>query len=542
MKKIKIFPVILLLCLFFSVLSPAALALDDPAVTAKAVLLADADSGRVFFSQNADERVYPASLTKIVTVFLAVEAIERGDVLPTDEITCTAACLEGMAEDGSTANIAVGETMTLEEYLYCAMVESANEACNVIAEYIGGSIPNFVQMMNERAAQLGCTGTHFTNTHGLPDENHYTTANDVYLITMEAIRQDLFMEICNTVKHTVPATNMSETRELSNTNGLINSDSPYYRGYYYEYARGVKTGHTSAAGYCLVSTAEKDGMHLLAVVMGGTGKENADGSLTYGNFVDTIALYNWVFNNFSMQEILGSSELVCEVPVAMGSDGDSVTLRPKDVVVALLPNDVELSGFERDIVIYSEQSGETLAAPIAAGAVLGEITVSKDGVVYGTASLVASTSVELSKIQYMKEQVGTALNLVWVKIIFWILIIILVAYALLIIRYRTLHKRHQKEARRARQELEKRREEEEMTRIFGVDENRRGPKPPQENGSKADGGPRMDYFSREDVSGRHTVKIGTTIPGNDQAKRDYFEEFFRRNQEDEPQEEKQKRK
>ncbi|NCC69043.1 MAG: D-alanyl-D-alanine carboxypeptidase, partial [Clostridia bacterium] len=209
MKKIKIFPVFLLLFLFLSVWSPSALALDDPQVTAKAVLLADADSGRIFFSQNADMKMYPASLTKIMTVLLAVEAVDRGDVSLDDEVTCSEECLAGMDEDGSTANIVAGETMKLRDLMYCALVESANEACNVIAEYIGGSIGNFVQMMNDRAGELGCTGTHFANTHGLPDENHYTTAADMYLITMEAINQDLFMEICNTAKYTVSATNMT---------------------------------------------------------------------------------------------------------------------------------------------------------------------------------------------------------------------------------------------------------------------------------------------------------------------------------------------
>lgn len=529
MKKIKIFPVILLLLLFLSIWSPAALALDDPEVTAKAVLLADADSGRIFFSQNADMKMYPASLTKIMTVLLAVEAVDRGEVSLEDEVTCSEACLAGLDEDGSTANIVAGETMTLRNLMYCALVESANEACNVIAEYIGGSIETFVQMMNDRAKELGCTGTHFANTHGLPDENHYTTASDMYLISMEAINQDLFMEICNTAKYTVPATNLSGERLLSNTNGLINADSPYYKGYYYEYARGVKTGHTSAAGYCLVSTAEKDGMHLIAVVLGGLGTENGDGSLTYGNFVDTIGLYNWVFNNFSVQEILKSSELVCEVDVAMGSDGDSVTLRPKDVVTALLPNDMDPSTFERRITIYSDESGEKLTAPVEAGEVLGEITVSKDGVVYGSTYLVASTSVELSKMQYMKDQVRTAMDLVWVKIIFWLLVIILIAYLLLVIRYRTLHKRHQKEARRARQERERRREEDEMTRIFGEGGNGKKPQDPPAPPTE---GPKVGYFSKDDIKARHTVKIGSTMPDKDQTKRDYFEEFFRHRNEE----------
>lgn len=524
MKKIKIFPILILVCLLCTALSPA-LALDDPQVESNCVVLADADTGHIYFSKNMDIKAYPASLTKIMTALIAIETIERGDASLYDEVTTTAACLEGMVAEGSTAGIVEGEIMTLENLLYCALVESANEACNVIAVHIGGSVSNFLSMMNRRAEELGCTGTHFTNTHGLPDDDHYTTARDMYLITMEAVHSDLFMEICNTVKYTVPATNMSPLRELSNTNGLINPDSPYYRGYYYEYARGVKTGHTTAAGYCLVSTADKDDIHLLSVVMGGLGYVNADGSNTYTNFKDSQTIYNWIFNNFTLQSVISSADLVAEVPVAMGADGESVTLRPKNVITVLLPNDEDVADFTRELTIFSQRDGVELTAPISAGQVLGEITVSKDGVVYGTTPLVASTSVELSKLEYMKSQIGTALDLVWVKIVFWILIIVLAAYVLLVIRYRVLHKRHQQNVRRARMEREQRREREEMTRVF----TQPAVQPPKEAPP-----PKVDYFTEEEVKARHTVKISSTAPATEQEKRDYFEEFFRRRQEQNP--------
>lgn len=146
---------------------------------------------------------------------------------------------------GSTSNIQAGEEMTLRDLMYCAMLGSANEACNIIAVHISGSLDAFVSLMNERAAELGCTGTHFNNTHGLPDSDHYTTARDFTMITCEAMAHDLFVEISGTVSYTVPATNMSGERRLSNTNGLINPESSTYPGYYYEYARAGKTGHTT---------------------------------------------------------------------------------------------------------------------------------------------------------------------------------------------------------------------------------------------------------------------------------------------------------
>lgn len=219
----------------------------DEKLQANCVLLADEDSGQYYYTRNIDAKAYPASLTKIMTLLLAVEAVERGDVNLSDTVTAYDDCNADMVEGASNADIKVGETMTFEDFLYCAMISSANEACNVVAEYVCGSISAFVQRMNERAQALGCTGTHFVNPHGLPNDDHYTTAHDLYRITKEALSHELFATICNTVKHTVPATNLSDERTLSNTNGLINPESPMYRGYYYEYAKGVKTGHTDAA-------------------------------------------------------------------------------------------------------------------------------------------------------------------------------------------------------------------------------------------------------------------------------------------------------
>ena len=310
----------------------------DEKLGANCVLLVDEDSGQYYYTRNIDAKAYPASLTKIMTLLLAVEAVERGDVQLDDTVTAYADCNADMVEGASNADIKVGETMTFEDFLYCAMISSANEACNVVAEYVCGSISAFVQRMNARAQELGCTGTHFVNPHGLPNDDHYTTAHDLYRITKEALSHELFATICNTVKHTVPATNLSDERTLSNTNGLINPESPMYRGYYYEYAKGVKTGHTEAAGYCLVSTAEKDGVRLLCVVLGGKGTARANGTTDFGSFSDTLTAYRWVFSNYGWRDIVSASDLVCEVPVRYGRDSDGVTVRPAQSISAVLPS------------------------------------------------------------------------------------------------------------------------------------------------------------------------------------------------------------
>lgn len=462
MKKIKIIPFILLFSVLVSVFAPYALAtgesgsvtntysVPEPDLTAAAVILADMDNGTFYLSKNPETKAYPASLTKILTVLLAVEAVERGDVTLKDEITAYDDCLTGLDEDSSSADIVPGEVMTLENYLYCAMIASANEACNVIGEYISGSIPAFVALMNQRAGELGCTGTHFANTNGMPDQEHYTTAMDLYRITTEALKHELFATLCNTPTRTIPATNKSDTRELKNTNGLINADSPMYKGYFYEYARGVKTGHTNDAGYCLISTAEKDGIRLMCIVLGCTAKTRGNGTTDYGSFSDTLALYRWVFNNFSLRDIVNTTELISEVPVALASETDGVTVRAQSSITAILPNDEDLSTYERTIVIYSERDGKTLKAPVAAGDVLGEITVSKNGVTYGTVPLVATVDVELSRGEFLRSSVRAFFHNPIVIVIFLVILAAFVGYFVLLIRYSNRQKAKKRAAMAAR--------------------------------------------------------------------------------------------
>ena len=429
--------------------------LPPPEITARCALLTDLESGQTYYAKNADQRAYPASLTKIMTVLLALEAVDRGDADLSDVVTAGPDCMEGMDEDSSTAGIQEGETMSLEDLLYCAMISSANEACNVIASYIGGSIGAFVEQMNARAAELGCTGTHFTNTHGMPDENHYTTAADLRIITEAALQYPLFFEMSNTLTYSVPATNKHEARELQNTNGLINPDSVIYPGYLYEPAAGIKTGHTNAAGFCLISTAEKNTVRLLCIVLGSTAVDRGDGMMKYQNFTDSIALYDWLYNNFSIQTVVSSTEPLRDVAVEMGSDADRVTVHAQKDLTAVLPNGADLSAYERSIVIYSERDGTPLQAPVKAGDVLGGLTVQKDGQTLGTVPLVASVDVDLSRVVFLKNGLHSFFSKPLVLIVLAVVVLVLVLYIVAYVRYRRRRRRRIQEARRRRQlELE----------------------------------------------------------------------------------------
>lgn len=454
MKKIKIIPMLLVFLILTSLFTGTALAVDAPEIQSNAAILIEKDSRTVLFSQNENVRVYPASTTKIMTVMLAVEAIEDGRVALSDNVTATDSMQYDLISDGSSAGIIVGETMTLEDLLYCAMLASGNDACNVIAEYIGGSIENFVVMMNERATELGCVGTSFANTHGLPNENHYTTAMDFSLIALEAVSHSEFMTICDTIKYEVPETNTSERRYLSNSNGLINPDSALYSGYVYEYAHGVKTGYTSAAGHCLVSTAQKDGEDLVCVIMGGIADTSS--SITkYSNFVDSTTLYDWGFDNFSFQEILTKTEEVVTIDIAYGSGRDSVALKPQNTITAYLPNDTAIGDFELEITTEVGEDGGAVSAPIESGDVLGEVTLTLDGVSYGTVNLVAATSVELAKTTYIQNGISDFFGQLWIKIAIIVIGLLLILYVISVIHYRQRRRKYVKymRARRAQEKL-----------------------------------------------------------------------------------------
>lgn len=442
MRKFKIIPVLFILILFTAMLPAKADALDEPQISSRDAVLIDADTGEVLFAQNADATAYPASTTKIMTALLTVEAIENGEINLDDVVTAYDDCQYNMDSDSSNASPAIepGEQMTVENLLYCMLLASANEACNILAEYISGSISSFVDLMNQRAAELGCTGTHFTNCNGLEDSSHYTTAHDLALIAQEAIKHDLFLTVCGTESYTVPATNLNSARELTNTNLLLNPSSNYY----YEYAYGIKTGYFTDAGHCLVSAATYNNMNLICVVLGG---EETDTVRT--QYADTITLYNWAWDNYSYQQVLSSSTTLTQLPVSLGTS-DTVDVKAETAVSLLLPNDFDTSTLEMQYVFYNEENGTTLEAPVNAGDRLGEVTILKDGVVCGTSYLVAASTVDMSKTEYLRSQVRQVFEKPIVRVLVIAVIVIFALYLILVFYYRIQRIRHLRSVREAR--------------------------------------------------------------------------------------------
>ena len=454
MKKFKIFPLLLLLVLLLAQLSPAALAAaEPPALDAQAALLIDLDSGNILYELNKDQQRAPASLTKIMTALLALEAIESGRATLDDRVTAQADCRQGLSEDSSTAGIVPGVVVSFRELLYVTMVGSANEACNVIGSYLAGSVDNFVVQMNERAAQLGCTGTHFVNTNGLPAEGHVSTAYDLYLITREAMTHPLFMEMANTAAYEPESIDVNGGAVMYNSNALLTPYGHYGAGYEYAAASGVKTGFTQAAGYCLISTAAKDDVNILAVVMGCKGQLNAQIN-EFRNFSDTIHLYDWTFANFSYQNVLTVSETVTKVPVEFAQDDGQVILHAIHDVSLLLPNDTDMSLRETVVTLYEQK----LVAPIEKDTVLGEARIFIGGVDYGTVKLVNTVPVELARAQYMLQQLRAVFSRGWVLALLAVLLVLAIVYVVLVTRYRRLRRKHLKERKLAEQRRQAQRE------------------------------------------------------------------------------------
>ena len=421
MKIRRFLSVFFVTCLLCTLLTPQALALEDPDIRAKAAILVDADSGTVLYDKNIHQELPMASITKVMSALLVLEAVDRGQLRMDQSITATQSAMKGMVEDGSTADIKVGETLTVEQLLYCMLVISANETCNILGEAVAGSVDAFVEQMNQRAQQLGCVNTHFADATGLSDLNHYSSAWDIYLITREAMKHDVFMTIVNTKAYTVPATNMTDKeRELHSTNALISNWR--MTGYLYSGAQGIKTGFTTAAGLCLVSSAVRGSRTLVSVVLGCEEVKTETGGTRVESFSETARLFDWGFDNFADRTVLDENELICEVPVALSNEVSTVAVRPAYTAEAVLPKDLELEQLQRTVTCV-----DSVDAPVTTGDELGTITISYDGTDYVTVPLLAVADVSASRFLLARKAIGQFFSRTPVKIAAIVLVVLAIA-------------------------------------------------------------------------------------------------------------------
>lgn len=342
---------------------------DAPETLSPGVILMEESTGTILYEKNSDEAHYPASITKIMTTLLALENGNLSDMVTFSDDAINNTEGSGIARD-------YGEQMTLEQCLYGVMLESANECAYAVAEHVGGTVENFVDMMNAKAKELGCTNTHFANPHGLQDENHYTTAHDMALIAQAAYQNETFRIIIGTKMYTIPPTNKhAEETVLRNHHDMLCTYHNANRKYLYPYCVGGKTGYTATANSTLVTYAEKDGMTLICVVMN-TQSPN--------QFIDTVNLFDYAFDNFQVLNVAeNDTNYNAETTV---DNGNLDNIAPfveldKDAVI-VLPKTAEFSDTSSSVE-YNDSNPE-IAGSITytyAGRNVGKADIKTTGVV-----------------------------------------------------------------------------------------------------------------------------------------------------------------
>ena len=257
-------------------------------------ILMDADTGTVLFDKGGDQQRYPASITKIMTLLVAVENSSMDE-----QVTFTETGVRNVTADSSNINSKIGEVMTMQDCLHALIIQSANDAAAQIAEHVGGTEQNFIDMMNQRAAQIGCTNTHFTNSSGLPDENHYSSAKDMALIFREGLKNEAFRSVIGDADYTIQPTNMTSDKRVFHTHHpMFAPESDIY----YQGCIGGKTGFTNLAAHTLVTAVEQNGTTYIAVVMHGVELSTC--------CLDSKALFDYGFGNFTKTAVDGGSVIL----------------------------------------------------------------------------------------------------------------------------------------------------------------------------------------------------------------------------------------
>lgn len=372
--KLKTFLITLMFILCIQIYGFA----NEPDIGSEAGLLVETSTGKIIFDKNSTKKMYPASTTKILTGILVIENCNLTDI-----VTISQASLENIPSGYVTCNIQAGEELTVDNLLHVLMIPSANDAAYVLAEYVGGSVSNFSDMMNKKAMEIGCKNTHFVNPNGIHDENHYTTAYDLYLMANYAMKNETFRNIVSKTTYTLPATNKhpNTDRLFSTTNELLNPKSRYF----YENTIGIKTGHTSQAGNCLVAESSKNNLEFISVVLnGGTTASGLN-----ERYVDAKNLLEFGYENYNFSTVVPKNSIVDTIEI------ENATTKTKNLdliidtdIIALHTKTLDFDTITPEITLQ-----EDILAPITKGTILGTVKYYIDGIKY-EANVLANADVE----------------------------------------------------------------------------------------------------------------------------------------------------
>ena len=402
----------------------------------KSAVVFEMNSGTMMYADNIDAKVYPASFVKIMTALLV---IEQGNL--TDMVTVTKEALNAVSGGSVSVKLQEGEKLSLKDLIYCMLTGSANDAAAVIAVHIGGNVTNFVNMMNTRAVELGCKNTQFVDPHGLKSDGQYTTARDMLRILSAAMEYSTFKEIFGAVSYSVPATNLSEARELKTANYLTDRKMEKY---YDSRVTGGRTGVADNQTRCVAATASKDNLQVIAIVFGAKSKYAADKYTieVYGGFKEITKLLDATLSSYQMAQVFYEDQILAQRSVTNGDN--ELVLVPAEAKTVVLPKGVDMSRIE----YRYQDTGRVYAAPIEAGSVQSSVEVWYGGKCLATVDLLARNSVAFASskrgvVQY-KDDGGIHPLLIIIP-----LIGVITVAAALYLRHMKLQRRKQAARRKA---------------------------------------------------------------------------------------------
>ena len=413
----------ILFCTLFSLCTSALI--EMPSLDgATSVYLYNLTQDRVMAEKNADKVIYPASTVKLMTGLVAAEQLsDRLD----EQIEVTEEMLKGVT--GNNLKIAVGEIVTVRDMFYGLLCGGNNDCAAILAHVAAGGIPQFVELMNQKAKELGTKTTNYTNVSGMHSDNMVTTAYDTYLVAEAAYKVELIMKAVTTNKYEMPATNKSKMRSVYNKNYLISRyiDTTYYNSL----AQGMNAGFTNQGGYCLVTSAEYNGQSYICVVMG--AEEQNKRIRSYEIASDLI---DWAFEAYSEVKVLGESSYLGEIAVTLSQDTDHVTIKPAGSLTAFLPSDIDVS---KDIELLPKLNAPSLEAPVVEGQVVGFISVKYGDEVLGTVDLITTDKVERSEFLYTLQQLKSFTSQRWFIASMIVLVLLTAAYIFVVASVRGRH-------------------------------------------------------------------------------------------------------
>lgn len=416
-------------------------------ISSEAAVMINLDKDVTVYEKNPNKKMYPASLTKIMTALIVLDNVEDLDNTVYEAPLVVFDELYG--QGASSVGIERGEEVTVTDLMYSLLLKSACESAGILAYHVGGeSISNFVDMMNEKAKEIGCTGTHFVNPHGLYDPDQYTNAADMALIAQYAVENyPKFVEIATATEYDMQPTNYHEAgwAHIYHTNSMLNRSSSYY----YQYAKGIKTGTLDESGRNLITIGSRDGNNYLLVTMG-SPMYDADGNAVYLHYEDHKNLYEWAFENFEYKQLLQAGIEITELQVKFGESSDFVRLVTADNYSCMWLSTVDTSRLKETINVDPSLLNEdgTVTAPVAKGQKFGTYTLTLSGEEICTVDLVAQDDVTLSALAFNIDKAKQFTSSIWFKAALIITAVLVILYIIIVAASKKKRKKYRRVKKR----------------------------------------------------------------------------------------------